>query len=135
MLSFLIFSSCGLYLCVFFFFSSRRRHTRCALVTGVQTCALPISGTPSSRPIEGINDCIAVLPDAATSMIANKRANRPRGRLETLIGLSRDVAKGGFSQYEPAIRHGGMRLPRKSIGLSPIGHNRDRKSTRLNSRH
>src|SRR3546814_20281107 len=26
------------------FFSSRRRHTRCALVTGVQTCALPISG-------------------------------------------------------------------------------------------
>src|SRR3546814_902609 len=38
-----------IYLCVFifvffllFFFSSRRRHTRCALVTGVQTCALPI---------------------------------------------------------------------------------------------
>src|SRR3546814_12544252 len=26
-----------------FFFSSRRRHTRCALLTGVQTCALPIS--------------------------------------------------------------------------------------------
>src|SRR3546814_9940759 len=25
-----------------FFFSSRRRQTRCALVTGVQTCALPI---------------------------------------------------------------------------------------------
>src|SRR3546814_5402140 len=33
---------CGLQ--SFFFFSSRRRHTRCALVTGVQTCALPISG-------------------------------------------------------------------------------------------
>src|SRR3546814_13764 len=31
----------GLYFV--FFFSSRRRHTRCALVTGVQTCALPIS--------------------------------------------------------------------------------------------
>src|SRR3546814_5784662 len=28
--------------CFLFFFSSRRRHTRCALVTGVQTCALPI---------------------------------------------------------------------------------------------
>src|SRR3546814_3634434 len=27
---------------IVFFFSSRRRHTRCALVTGVQTCALPI---------------------------------------------------------------------------------------------
>src|SRR3546814_16810281 len=48
-------------LCVLaFFFSSRRRHTRCALVTGVQTCALPISylhvfpysarkGTPAAR--------------------------------------------------------------------------------------
>src|SRR3546814_2240295 len=32
----------GLFSCCFFF-SSRRRHTRCALVTGVQTCALPIS--------------------------------------------------------------------------------------------
>src|SRR3546814_9799780 len=32
-----------------FFFSSRRRHTRCALVTGVQTCALPIW-----RPESGI---------------------------------------------------------------------------------
>src|SRR3546814_7002204 len=28
---------------MFFFFASRRRNTRCALVTGVQTCALPIS--------------------------------------------------------------------------------------------
>src|SRR3546814_19791527 len=33
---------------VFFFFSSRRRHTRCALVTGVQTCALPISPARSA---------------------------------------------------------------------------------------
>src|SRR3546814_4779869 len=36
-----------------FFFSSIRRHTRCALVTGVQTCALPIfrSANPNtSRP-------------------------------------------------------------------------------------
>src|SRR3546814_4119885 len=32
-----------MYLGVWFFFSSRRRHTSCALVTGVQTCALPIS--------------------------------------------------------------------------------------------
>src|SRR3546814_8198775 len=31
---------CFIFVC--FFFSSRRRHTRCALVTGVQTCALPI---------------------------------------------------------------------------------------------
>src|SRR3546814_5754491 len=39
-----------------FFFSSRRRHTRCALVTGVQTCALPISCCLrlfSGRPFRG----------------------------------------------------------------------------------
>src|SRR3546814_2283225 len=33
-----------------FFFSSRRRHTRCALVTGVQTCALPILMVGSGFP-------------------------------------------------------------------------------------
>src|SRR3546814_19853444 len=32
-----------------FFFSSRRRHTRCALVTGVQTCALPIYATADNQ--------------------------------------------------------------------------------------
>src|SRR3546814_10702074 len=37
-----------LYVC--FCFSSRRRHTRCALVTGVQTCALPISERRFLRP-------------------------------------------------------------------------------------
>src|SRR3546814_19627447 len=45
---------CSRHLSVFlfsFFFSSRRRHTRCALVTGVQTCALPISTAFTSPPI------------------------------------------------------------------------------------
>src|SRR3546814_17360346 len=46
----LVLSSCLYFLSFLFcfFFSSRRRHTRCALVTGVQTCALPIS-SPSRR--------------------------------------------------------------------------------------
>src|SRR3546814_9127033 len=39
--------------CFIFFFSRRRRHTICALVTGVQTCALPIS---RSRPAEILGD-------------------------------------------------------------------------------
>src|SRR5213076_3423806 len=33
---------------IFFFFSSRRRHTRWLVVTGVQTCALPISQPPAA---------------------------------------------------------------------------------------
>src|SRR3546814_1217807 len=42
MLSFVLINV-GIVSFVFYFvFSSRRRHTRCALVTGVQTCALPI---------------------------------------------------------------------------------------------
>src|SRR3546814_20081518 len=35
-----------------FFFSSRRRHTRCALVTGVQTCALPICAARADHPLD-----------------------------------------------------------------------------------
>src|SRR3546814_21000449 len=37
---------------MYFFFSSRRRHTICALVTGVQTCALPIYITPENLDLE-----------------------------------------------------------------------------------
>src|SRR3546814_7935781 len=42
MCSILYVSVCINLVLFFFFFASRRRHTRCALVTGVQTCALPI---------------------------------------------------------------------------------------------
>src|SRR3546814_15200952 len=35
---------------IYFCFASRRRHTRCALVTGVQTCALPICTGPEQQP-------------------------------------------------------------------------------------
>src|SRR3546814_8005743 len=34
---------------LFFFFASRRRQTICALVTGVHTCALPISDDPKQQ--------------------------------------------------------------------------------------
>src|SRR3546814_15584821 len=52
-----------------FFFSSRRRHTRCALVTGVQTCALPISSTTGSDGVFrfarlGNGDYVATVGDA-----------------------------------------------------------------------
>src|SRR3546814_10284920 len=42
-----------------FFFTSRRRHTRCALVTGVQTCALPIF----EEVLESLGCVIAKHPD------------------------------------------------------------------------
>src|SRR3546814_5251198 len=40
-----------------FFFSSRRRHTRCALVTGVQTCALPISPQVGGGQLGSVKNC------------------------------------------------------------------------------
>src|SRR3546814_4243240 len=40
--------------CSVFFFSSRRRHTRCALVTGVQTCALPILQGAAGKASAGL---------------------------------------------------------------------------------
>src|SRR5213076_168273 len=43
----------------FFFFSSRRRHTRWLVVTGVQTCALPISGLMQVRGDPSDADVVA----------------------------------------------------------------------------
>src|SRR3546814_4515287 len=49
---------CSLVLCMSgcFFFSSRIRQTRCALVTGVQTCALPISADVRLAVLQGLLD-------------------------------------------------------------------------------
>src|SRR3546814_6853906 len=43
----------GVYYVVFLCFSSRIRHTRCGLVTGVQSCALPISNYPVGSELQG----------------------------------------------------------------------------------
>src|SRR3546814_7386466 len=58
-------AECGFYawsrmdrMWVFLFFSSRRRHTRCALVTGVQTCALPISSAAPTRLEESMHSLL-----------------------------------------------------------------------------
>src|SRR3546814_841613 len=64
-----------MYMLVFlFFFSSRRRHTRCALVTGVQTCALPIcwsatrsSTAPRRSPPSRSALCCSSSPSGSTS--------------------------------------------------------------------
>src|SRR3546814_5140126 len=50
-------SCCCFVLC--FFVSSRRRHTRCALVTGVRTCALPILVYAGSR--KGVDELAEAL--------------------------------------------------------------------------
>src|SRR3546814_4005186 len=59
------------YVC--FFFSSRRRHTRCALVTGVQTCALPISAPRTDRAA----DCRGQAGQTTLGRAQDPRAPRP----------------------------------------------------------
>src|SRR3546814_1705502 len=46
-----------------FCFAIRRRHTRCALVTGVQTCALPIFNTPNMTVRAGVILRVPSVPD------------------------------------------------------------------------
>src|SRR3546814_7111808 len=61
----------------FFFFSSRRRHTRCALVTGVQTCALPICLTAGQILQKRKWPCT----ENAINMRARRRRLPPRVRV------------------------------------------------------
>src|SRR3546814_9593320 len=58
--------------CIVFFFSSRRLHTICALVTGFQTCALPISlvGRSGSGKTTLVNMLPRfVLPDSGSILV------------------------------------------------------------------
>src|SRR3546814_4166236 len=64
-------------LCFFFFFSSRRRHTRCALVTGVQTCALPIFPFTKEQAVLMLADSV----EAASRSLKEPNATN----IETLV--------------------------------------------------
>src|SRR3546814_3585335 len=70
--------------CCIFFCSSRRRHTMCALVTGVQTCALPIfvAAQAESRP--------------SAAMKAGKRINKVSESICRLEALSNHIPFGRF---------------------------------------
>src|SRR3546814_6391549 len=65
--------------CVVFFFSSRRRHTRCALVTGVQTCALPISAVVAETASAAEEACraIRVAYEVLPAVFDPEEARRP----------------------------------------------------------
>src|SRR3546814_13581375 len=71
------------------FFSSRRRHTRCALVTGVQTCALPIytvTGEASFEPTDG--GFVAIGHSPSTELFKVKLPLDADGYLEVTPGTS-----------------------------------------------
>src|SRR3546814_18199017 len=96
--------------CLFFFFSSRRRHTRCALVTGVQTCALPILVAISG----GI--------DSTTCAALAVRALGPE-RVFCLILPERDSSDDSAVRANLLAQHLGVRVPTHAIppALAAIG--------------
>src|SRR3546814_4521395 len=83
-----------------FFFSSRRRHTSCALVTGVQTCALPIFGR---RAITIRRSATAAQTRMASFAIGSRLASIDGGVLNALLsGLT------------------GSRIPLKALDYRPL---------------
>src|SRR3546814_13480942 len=88
--------------CVFFC-SSRRRHTRCALVTGVQTCALPI--LPLLSACDAINDAPAVRKILSMGEEMNRASQRA---LIDRNALAREFSRADLSPY---FRPNGTRLP------------------------
>src|SRR3546814_10484490 len=124
---------CGSDLC-YFFFSSRRRHTRCALVTGVQTCALPISERGYVQVGELLNDVTSNVPDfpinptkgypAGSGQTYPNLLNLGAGRTLTLVNGRRMVSSAS-----------GLGDRIVDTNVIPAGLIEDRKSTRLNSSH
>src|SRR3546814_10358320 len=94
-----------------FFFSSRRRHTRCTLVTGVQTCALPISAgfrgafaATGERPRQRSG---ATLPTVL-------RGARP-GALRPRAGLLQRAPRTARAVQQAAAQGPALDLDRKSV--------------------
>src|SRR3546814_8467932 len=112
------------FLVFFFFFSSRRRHTRCALVTGVQTCALPISGDVDLAALAARTDRFtgADLEDLVrrAGLAALKRS------MESDVVTAED--------FEAAIKDTRASVT-EAIERDYEKIQGDRKSTRLNSSH
>src|SRR3546814_1917955 len=97
-----------------FFFSSRRRHTRCALVTGVQTCALPIWA-----PGSGLGQLEVLFAQGEGLLGADLGA----GLHEVVLAL-----------VELEVRAEGVEEVAGRL-LALVRLRLDRKSTRLNSSH
>src|SRR3546814_7654733 len=116
-----------LLLCCFiiFVFASRRRHTRCALVTGVQTCALPI--------------CLLLLVGGALVLVEwfqLVKAMTLGGGARAALGILGPILVLGAMAGLWFVRdHLGMTAALWVFGMVWATDIGDRKSTRLNSSH
>src|SRR3546814_2052339 len=118
-----------------FCFSSRRRHTRCALVTGVQTCALPISQADATRDSVLISAAAkGAFPDTATGIAGTVSGDY----FYAASGVAPDKTVGLY------LNDAGLAVKQSDLATSGditsldtrvTTAETDRKSTRLNSSH
>src|SRR3546814_8826411 len=94
---------------MFLFFSSRRRHTRCALVTGVQTCALPIS-TKALRLSELGHRCLSFVLATALALLRQATARRR--------SLGGGLGRSGCSSWSIILASGSAAWQRPWVALS-----------------
>src|SRR3546814_19879758 len=132
-------------MCILFFFSSRRRHTRCALVTGVQTCALPIclrqlrcgggfatalrlpvlEGRDGERSEEGHG---TATDGALHRPTAEKGTSNRADPADFAAAKAADAAAAGEHASDPA-EQAAIAAGRPSSGLAPEGADRTRDVT------
>src|SRR3546814_8658414 len=97
-----------LLLLCFFVFTSRRRHTRCALVTGVQTCALPIfqcGCQDTSISLECSCSASTINPEVSTGLgtgvlVLDVVAIGSSARQETTVTASLQTDRAAFVRSE-----------------------------------
>src|SRR3546814_3659319 len=129
----------------FFFFSSIRRHTRCALVTGVQTCALPISqpvGSGSASP-SAPPQCLSRQERVVSNSVARRLSpltSSPRHWRDWLLVIRSAPSRRCLTSVRQRYRGSSDDSELRADQSSALPNNRpkkprDRKSTRLNSSH
>src|SRR3546814_18769928 len=84
--------------CYCLFFSSRRRHTRCALVTGVQTCALPIYRMTDRSQRETTH--ISVIDRDGNAVAMTHTLGSPSGAITDGLGFMYNGTMSRFSRSE-----------------------------------
>src|SRR3546814_6546081 len=117
---------CLLLLLLVFFFSSRRRHTICALVTGVQTCALPIfrGGADGLERLRTRREA-GIVDDRLDQHEASGRAVRAR-LLRHLLPRLLPCAGGVRGRHQAAPRQRLRRSEERRVGKEGVSTCRSR---------
>src|SRR3546814_10605370 len=118
-----------------FFFSSRSRHTRCALVTGVQTCALPICIAQPGSKAHPAPSLLQRLRATGLPVIPCPAHEEDRFEAHGWSESMEEAISGEIGTEEAALRI----FPTPAMILIDVDGSlppaKDRKSTRLNSSH